>query len=138
MSSDELAIRAANDGFYHAFSARDLPAMEAIWARDVPVACIHPGWDALRTREEVIDSWRRILSNDRSPRVSCAEVTVHAHGAMAFVVCHERVGGAELVATNVFIRQEGAWKLTHHQAAPFAEAWADRTKTPQSDPRELN
>ncbi len=30
----------------------------------------------------------------------------------------EAVGGGYLVATNIFIREAGAWKMVHHQAGP--------------------
>ena len=45
--SDEEAVLAANEAFYRAFAARDFAAMDALWAAEAPVACIHPGWDAL-------------------------------------------------------------------------------------------
>ena len=39
------ALRAANGTFYKAFEQLDLLAMAALWARSVPVSCVHPGWD---------------------------------------------------------------------------------------------
>jgi hypothetical protein len=39
-------------------------------------------------------------------------------GDSAYVVCGESIEGAELVATNVFVREDGTWKLVHHQAGP--------------------
>ncbi len=35
---------------------------------------------------------------------------------MAIVVCYETVGQFTLVATNVFVREEGAWRMVHHQS----------------------
>ena len=49
---------AANRAFYHAFSSRDLATMDTIWARGVPVLCIHPGWPALMERAAVLSSLR--------------------------------------------------------------------------------
>jgi hypothetical protein len=37
-------------------------------------------------------------------------------GDSAYVVCGEAIDGAELVATNFFVREDGAWKLVHHHA----------------------
>ncbi|MEK6609286.1 MAG: nuclear transport factor 2 family protein, partial [Myxococcota bacterium] len=51
---DEDDVLAANESFYAAFAARDADAMEALWATGVPVACVHPGWDAIRGREDVV------------------------------------------------------------------------------------
>ena len=43
MIPDEHAVLAANAAFYRAFAERDVDAMDALWARSIPVACIHPG-----------------------------------------------------------------------------------------------
>ena len=69
--TDSDAVLAANLEFYRAFTTRDLAAMDAIWARQAPVACIHPGWPALADRDAVIESWRGILSNPEAPRIVC-------------------------------------------------------------------
>ena len=45
MSDENRALLAANEAFYRAFASRDAEAMAGLWARTVPVACIHPGWD---------------------------------------------------------------------------------------------
>ena len=41
------AILFANEAFYHAFADGDSAAMEALWASQTPVCCIHPGWGAI-------------------------------------------------------------------------------------------
>ena len=43
--TDADAVLAANLEFYRAFTMRDVAAMDALWARDAPVACLHPGMD---------------------------------------------------------------------------------------------
>jgi ketosteroid isomerase-like protein len=121
MSPDEIAVLDACSAFYRAFARRDLRAMEALWARVAPVTCIHPGWDALRGRDEVLASWRRILEGE-APAIASTAASAHVSGDLAWVLCHERIrGGAPLVATNVFVREAGAWRLCHHQAGPLAE-----------------
>src|SRR5882757_9921558 len=42
-SSDEEGVRAAVSAFYAALNARDIQAMEALWARDANVIMIYPG-----------------------------------------------------------------------------------------------
>jgi len=118
--SREFDVLDANSAFYRAFSARDLAAMEALWADDAPVVCVHPGWDALRGRDEVIQSWRAILDGVDSLVVRCSHAFAQVLGDTALVVCREHVSGGQLVATNVFVRERGTWKLVHHQASPLA------------------
>ncbi len=121
MSPEEIEILDANSAFYEAFARRDLPALEALWARGAPVACVHPGWNALRGREEVMASWRAILSGD-APALRCTAATAHVAGDAAFVVCQERLPrGPTLIATNVFVREGGAWRICHHHAGPSYE-----------------
>jgi len=121
MSPDEISVLEANSAFYRAFAERDLAAMEELWAREVPVACVHPGWDALRGREAVMESWSGILEGEPPP-ISCTAASAHVLGAAAFVVCAERIpGGPPLVATNVFVRERRRWRLCHHQAGMVAE-----------------
>jgi ketosteroid isomerase-like protein len=121
MMGDEERILAANAAFYSAFAAKDVEAMSALWARRAPVACIHPGWHALRGREAVLSSWRGIMTGPGSPPISCADAAVHLCGDTAFVVCHEHIPGVELIATNVFVREDGEWRLVHHHASSVAQ-----------------
>jgi ketosteroid isomerase-like protein len=113
-------VLAANREFYRAFGERDLGAMESLWASIAPVACIHPGWNALRGRDLVLASWRSILGNSDVPLVVSENASVHVLGETAFVICEERVGHAMFVATNVFIHEHLSWKMVHHQASPVA------------------
>lgn len=125
-SPDEIAVLEANSAFYRAFAERDLSAMEDLWARDAPVACVHPGWDALRGRETVLRSWRDVLHGD-APAITCTSASAHVLGPVAFVVCAERIpGGPPLVATNIFLRQGNRWRLCHHQAGVVAQPSDER------------
>jgi len=118
--SDIAAVLTANRAFYRAFAARDIEAMNALWASDAPVACVHPGWDALRDRARILKSWHGILTNPGSPAVLCRNETAHVLGDVAYVLCHEVIEDAYLVATNLFVREHGTWKLAHHHAGPLA------------------
>lgn len=119
LSSDELELLAANEAFYAAFRERDVLAMDALWASGHPVACTHPGWEALHGRDDVLASWHAIMDNPEAPQVLCVEAVASLLGEAAFVTCIEQLGNIELVATNVFVRELGLWKLVHHQAGPF-------------------
>ena len=114
--TDSDAVLAANLEFYRAFGARDLAAMDALWARQAPVACIHPGWPALADRDAVMESWNGILANPATPRIACYDEQVLLYGDTALVVCEEELDGGTLIASNLFVREEGAWRIAHHQA----------------------
>jgi SnoaL-like domain len=119
MWSPERAVLEANLSFYEAFAAQDLTAMDRVWSRRHPVACIHPGWQVLRGRERVIASWRAILEVE-TPSVRCEDARAHILDEAAFVTCVELVGASRLVATNIFVFEEGVWRMVHHQASPYA------------------
>lgn len=124
MSPVEMEVLEANAAFYRAFAARDLATMTALWAERLPVACIHPGWDALSGREEVLESFERILGSEGSPDVRCTLAEAHVLGEVALVTCHEVLEGGRLAATNVFAREDGRWRIVHHQASPMAPGQA--------------
>jgi hypothetical protein len=126
------AVLFANEAFYRAFADRDIAAMEEIWSRQEPVACIHPGWSPVIGRERVLESWRAILGNPASPAIVCLRPQAFLRGDSAFVICYEDVNGALLIATNIFVREEQHWKIMHHQAGPVptpSEAEEEETET---------
>ena len=121
---DEERVLAANAAFYHAFAAKDAAAMTAVWARRAPLFCVHPGWQALRG-DAVLASWRAILAGPGAPPITCADAVAHVLGEVAVVVCIERIPAVELVATNVFVREDGEWKMVHHHASGMARGAAE-------------
>ena len=140
MSQDERqSVAAVNLAFYKAFAERDFAAMENIWAQRSPVACIHPGWPPIFKRENVMASWKGILGNAQQSPVACSDERVLINGDTAIVICTETVSGNALVATNIFIREDGAWRMIHHQAGPQPAEEPKKTKeAPTSDKRVLH
>jgi ketosteroid isomerase-like protein len=118
MDDEIAAVLAANEAFYVAFAGRDLGAMDVVWSRREAVTCIHPGWNVLRGREEVMASWEAILANPDQPRVVAGGAQVELLGDTAIVVCRELVAVSPLAATNVFVREGGRWRLVHHHSGP--------------------
>jgi hypothetical protein len=51
--------------------------------------------------------------------ITCSGPTVHLLGETAFVVCTEVLPGGSLVATNLFRREGGRFRLVMHQASPM-------------------
>ena len=126
--TDQDAVLAANLEFYRAFTARDLDAMDALWARRASVACVHPGWTALRDRDAIIESWAGILSNADAPRIACFDEQAFLYGDVALVVCEEELEGGTLAASNFFIREDGVWRIAHHHAGQIVRRQAERRR----------
>lgn len=131
---DEDSLLAANAAYYRAFSARDLAAMEKIWAPNA-VTCAHPGWPVvLIGRGPVIGSYRDIFRNPSQEAVSAEEERVLIDGVDGRVFCVESVGGGLLLASNWFRFIDGSWRLLHHQASPIA-APPPQKKEPPMEPK---
>ena len=71
-------------------------------------------------RAAVMRSWLAML--DQAPEIACSRAEVSVVRGVAFVTCLEHIGQATLMATNVFIWEEGEWRLVHHHAGPLSEA----------------
>lgn len=124
----DVAVLFANEAFYAAFTGRDLEAMEKVWSQRDNITCIHPGWTPLIGREAVMESWRAILTNPQSPQVNVTGASAALMGEVAYVVCYEHLSDAVLAATNIFVHEDGWWRLVHHQAGtapPPAETEVD-------------
>ena len=116
-------VLAANEAFYAAFNDGDAGAMDALWAAEAQVACLHPGWKPLLGRQAVMQSWRGILLGGGAPdSIRCENAVAHVSGDVAWVVCIEALPAGALAATNLFQRERGAWRMIHHHASPLASA----------------
>ena len=128
---DSDAVLAANLQFYQAFTMRDVAAMDDLWAHRAPVACVHPGWPPLADRAAVMESWRGILANPDSPRIVCYDEQVFLYGNTALVICEEELDSGTLIASNWFVREDGQWRMAHHQAGQLV---ARRAAAPRRPP----
>jgi ketosteroid isomerase-like protein len=116
---DETALLDANNAYYRAFAARDLGAMNELWAEE-GVSCVHPGWPAIIGRMPVLASYRDIFRNPGQEAVTARDPQTLIEGADGRVFCVEEVGGGLLLATNWFRWNGERWRLAHHQASPLA------------------
>ena len=124
MGDDETAVLAANAAFYDAFNAHDVEAMEEIWARTVPITCAHPQQSAIEGLEAVMASWAAILGNEEQARVVGNAERALVVGDLGLVAGREFVAGVPIVVTNVFLREDGDWRICHHHAGPVFDAAA--------------
>jgi ketosteroid isomerase-like protein len=119
----EVAVLEANHDFYRAFSESDFEGMSRLWADSAPIACVHPGLPPLVGRTAVLESWKRILGGAGEWEMSCRSARAHVIGETAFVTCFEASGDApaHLAATNVFVLEDGRWRMVHHHAGPLSQ-----------------
>ncbi|WFU19931.1 nuclear transport factor 2 family protein [Bradyrhizobium sp. CB3481] len=122
--SDIEAVTAANLAFDTALSARDIDAMERVWAAEPYVIAVHPaskalivGWDAVRK------SWEATFGRFAEISVSMKEPQIHVAQNVAWVVGMESVQGksknGEAVSfmaftTNMYEKRKGRWLMVLH------------------------
>jgi uncharacterized protein (TIGR02246 family) len=124
--TDTAAVRAANEEFYRALEELDLPGMTGLWLHEEWVHCVHPGSDLVRGWTAVRASWEQIFARTDWLRVAPTSVDVRLAGEMAIVVCSENITSkhendvrvAVAVATNIYQKTGGAWRMIHHHASP--------------------
>lgn len=119
MNKTENEVLKVNQAFYKNFAAGDYKAMEILWAKANEVSVIHPGSEILHGHEAVMMSWQNILENSGGSQISCAEAKACIFGKSAYVICNEVFPEGRLIATNIFVLEEGAWRMVHHQAGPL-------------------
>jgi ketosteroid isomerase-like protein len=115
----------AEAAFYEALETGDLEAMMEVWAEDEEIVCVHPGGPRISGYEQVRASWAAILGSGQRLKVELTD-QVYMQGMMLSVhSLHENIGlvsdaGRQrpVVATNVYVRQGGGWRLIAHHASP--------------------
>jgi len=127
--SDIERVNAASQVFIAAISARDIRAMEKLWAHESYVTFTGPlsttvvvGWEGVKKAWEMrFNQFDRVI-------ISLADSHVHSNGKVAWAVGIEKVellrkNGDTLdfdaFVTNVFENQDGRWLLVSHQATPI-------------------
>jgi ketosteroid isomerase-like protein len=120
-------VAAANRRFYQAFERHDLPAMRAVWLDHAEARCVHPGGEMIVGTGRVLASWAAIFAGSERIRFDLTDLSVQVMGESACVCGIEeiRIRGEEgerassAAVTNLFVRQEGDWKLLLHHASPI-------------------
>ena len=124
---EAAAVTAANDAFYRAFESLDIDDMTAVWARDEPVRCVHPGWGLLQGWTDVMASWERIFENAAMMHFVITGAEVSVEGDWAWVACTEnltqlldgQVVESRVQTTNIFRRRGDRWAMVHHHGSPI-------------------
>jgi hypothetical protein len=118
----EAAILGANAEFYRSFTRGDFMAMSALWAKQWPISCLHPGTPALFGRGPVLEAWRHMLREPLPFEMRCHHPRVQLIGQVALVLAYEGNDEqpAHLAVTNAFALEDGEWRMVHHQAGPLS------------------
>lgn len=113
-------VLAANELFYDAFRSGDVAAMEALWSERNDVSVYHPNWPGITGREDVMASWHQVMVLSEPPAIFCSNPVVIRHGRAAIVFCTEDIEGHQMTASNVFVEENGVWRMTGHHARPLS------------------
>jgi ketosteroid isomerase-like protein len=128
-TSDVEGVNAASQAFIAAISARDVGAMDKLWAHEPYATFMGPlsttvvvGWDGVRK------AWEMRFSQFDRVTISVAESHVRTNGNVAWAVGMEKVQllrkngdamGFDAFVTNVFENHDGRWLMVSHQATPI-------------------
>jgi ketosteroid isomerase-like protein len=123
--SAEDDVRKASQQFYAALNLMangDSGAMADIWSHSATVTTMHPiggrevGWDAVRA------SFEQVAKVGSEGKIDLKDQLIQVAGDVAYEMGVEQ-GQLKLAAhqaaiehrvTNIYQRQDGAWKLVHH------------------------
>jgi len=126
-------VKAANEAYYAALSARDLAAMAKVWTCAPDNILIappvnpetHVGWNAIRRQ------WEKYWPLFDAFSVSMQVSTVNINGPVAWVHGVEtskrrrktgEVTTSTNYGTNIFVKHDGRWLMVFHQAAVLPDA----------------
>jgi ketosteroid isomerase-like protein len=126
---DVQRVEAATKDFIAAISARDIEAMDKLWAHESYATFMGPlsativvGWDSVRK------AWEMRFGQFDRVTILLPESHVHLNGNVAWAVGVERVQllrkngetlGFDAFATNVFEKHGDRWLVLSHQATPI-------------------
>jgi ketosteroid isomerase-like protein len=127
-SGDLERIAAANQQFVAAIGARDINAMDKVWAHESYASFIGPlsttvvvGWDGVR------QAWQMRFGQFDRVTISTDKPHIRVNGQAAWAIGTERVEllrkdgktmSFDAFVTNVFENKGGQWLLVAHQATP--------------------
>jgi ketosteroid isomerase-like protein len=122
LTEDEVSVLAVNRAFYDAFESHDLDAMSDLWEHSDRASCVHPGWAVLRGWAAVGASWMTLFQGPREQQFLLSDEHVVVAGDAAWVTVDENIlfpdGAATVSALNLFVRDDGRWRMVGHHGAP--------------------
>jgi ketosteroid isomerase-like protein len=129
LTSEAEGVNAASQVFIAAISARDIGAIDKVWAHEPYATFMGPlsttvvvGWDGVRK------AWEMRFSQFDRVTISVAESHVRTNGKVAWAIGIEKVQllrkngdtlSFDAFVTNVFENHDGRWLMVSHQATPI-------------------
>jgi ketosteroid isomerase-like protein len=126
-ASDIAAVKAANQAFYAALSARDVGAMQKVWSSDADIENIGPsdkaaglGWEGVKK------SYAGTFSMETEIKVAMEQPRIKINGSIAWVSGVERAQfknkagetiNASNMATSIFEKKPSGWLMVYHHAS---------------------
>lgn len=127
-AGDLERVDAANGQFVAAIAARDINAMDTVWAHESYASFIGPlstavvvGWDAVR------QAWQMRFGQFDRVTISMDKPHIRIKGEAAWAIGMEKIEllrkdgktiGFGAFVTNVFEKKAGQWLLVAHQSTP--------------------
>jgi ketosteroid isomerase-like protein len=131
-------IKAANDAYYRALSARDLRAMKKVWtcaADNMLIAPpanphVHVGWPAIKRNWEAY--WPIFAKYRVTMRVNKVDVSGPVAWVHGIETSHRRttsgqVSSSQNYGTNIFVHRNNRWLMVFHQAVTIPKKHASKT-----------
>jgi ketosteroid isomerase-like protein len=127
-NTDAELIRAANQQLAAAIRARDISAIDKVWAHETYASFIGPlsttvvvGWDGVRK------AWQMRFGQFDRVTIATDDPHIRINGRAAWAVGMEKIEllrkdgktvSFDAFVTNIFENQGGQWLLVAHQATP--------------------
>jgi ketosteroid isomerase-like protein len=132
--SNESTVQEATAGFYTALNAMftgDVDPMKEVWSHAEDVTCMGPDGSVKVGWNEVLANWEVQTKMKLGGEIRHEQIMVTVGQDLAVMQCRE-VGeniidgkpvAVSLRATNVFRKENGAWKMIGHQTdnLPFLQ-----------------
>jgi ketosteroid isomerase-like protein len=125
--ADVEKVRAANQAFYEAFSAKDLQKVEQLWAHEPYVRALGPRSQDFRTGwEGVRGHWQEVFTRFEQVAIAMEGPQIQVRDRVAWVSGLEklegRLAGGQTVtvvtlATRVLEKKGDAWLTVHHHGS---------------------
>jgi ketosteroid isomerase-like protein len=130
-TSDMDDVKAANEAFYVALSARDMGAMVTIWSYKTEIRHISPRSKEIDVGlDAAIENWEGLFTAFPEFKITCEQTYIRINGSTAWISCLEKAqwkneNGATQTAThfgtNIFEKHDGEWQMVYHHGSAVRE-----------------